>query len=483
MKLNFSNILKQSSSEKYHQELISLFNQDMLISASVGNIILPSIVFLILQDLIPSSLLLGWLIFSIFIGVVRIYISKIVSLYQIKKFFIHTYILSAVSGLLWSCMGAIVSFYADVNYLFMMAIIILGLVGGANTTLTPIYKAYLFFSLSALIPFIVVLFRREEVEFFYTGILAIIFMIFVLVGGYKHYAKLFEAITLKDKLKQVNLHLESEVKKRTQELEELNGSLEEKVEDEIAKNRMKDQQLLQQSRMAQMGEMISMIAHQWRQPLGAISASSIDMKMKIALGHFDLQDATGQEDCQNYFDAGLSRTQEYVQNLTQTIDDFRNFYKPNKESHVVDIHLPIKKSLDIIAPLAKSKNIEILQDTKATKEIEVYENELMQVFLNIVKNAQDQLIEKKVKEPKITIATENTSDGVLIEISDNGGGVAPDILTKIFDPYFSTKDEKNGTGLGLYMSKTIIEEHHHGLLSVSNNREGACFKITLKDRM
>jgi signal transduction histidine kinase len=245
----------------------------------------------------------------------------------------------------------------------------------------------------------------------------------------------------------------------------------------------KDDYLLQQSRMAQMGEMISMIAHQWRQPLGAISATSISLQTKMALNTFDLEDESGRKECLNYFDLNLKLVDDYVQNLSMTIDDFRNFYKPNKQSAKALICAPIAKALQIIRPLLVSKKIDIVENYECNKKVEMFENEMMQVVLNILKNAQDNFHEKKTPDPVITISTRSNESGSLIEICDNGGGLREEVLLKAFDPYFSTKDEKNGTGLGLYMSKTIIEAHHKGQLTVENRGGGACFIIEISNQI
>ncbi len=266
------------------------------------------------------------------------------------------------------------------------------------------------------------------------------------------------------------------------ELEEINNSLEDKVKDELSKNRNKDQQMLEQSRMAQMGEMISMIAHQWRQPLSAIASASIDLKMKIMFDNFDLDKKEEQKSCTDYFQEQLTNIETYVQTLTNTIDDFRNFYKPNKEKKVITINEPIQKSLSITEAAAKANGICITTRYESQKVFALFDSELMQVFLNIIKNAQDNFKEKQTPNATITIDTRDINEGVRVEIADNGGGIPDAIITKIFDPYFSTKDEKNGTGLGLYMSKTIIEEHHDGKLDVENRDDGVCFSITiLKD--
>ena len=125
--------------------------------------------------------------------------------------------------------------------------------------------------------------------------------------------------------------------------------------------------------------------------------------------------------------------------------------------------------------------IEVVQmGTMWNTKVKIHNNEFMQVILNILKNAEDNFREKKIKDPKITILCDCTiDDKIILEIYDNGGGIPEDVLLKIFDPYFSTKSEKNGTGLGLYMSKTIIEEHHNGKLNVENKDNGVCFRIEI----
>jgi len=253
----------------------------------------------------------------------------------------------------------------------------------------------------------------------------------------------------------------------------INDNLELKIKEEVQKNRNKDKKLLCQSRLAQMGEMISMIAHQWRQPLGAISSASIDLKMQSELKCFDLGQKQEAQSYEEYVNNSLNDIDEFVQNLTNTIDDFRNFYKPNKKLIAVTVEDIIEKSLNIIKSSLANKSIRVIKEYNSKEKIELYDNEMMQVFLNILKNAQDNFIENSIKNPYIKIATENRR----ILIYDNGGGIPENIIDKIFDPYFSTKDEKNGTGLGLYMSKTIIEEHHNGKLTAKNIDEGVCFII------
>ena len=170
----------------------------------------------------------------------------------------------------------------------------------------------------------------------------------------------------------------------------------------------------------------------------------------------------------------------YVQHLSSTIDDFRNFFKPNKEKSMSTYSELIENVLRIVDPSLNSFNIKIIQNQNCEAKFYAYPNEIKQVILNLIKNAEDMLVEKKIEEPCITITTYQEDDNLVLEIGDNGGGVPEELLAKIFDPYFSTKTNKDGTGIGLYMSKTIINEHCDGLLSVSNNAQGAIFKIQLK---
>ena len=242
---------------------------------------------------------------------------------------------------------------------------------------------------------------------------------------------------------------------------------------DITQKKKAEDALAQQSRMVQMGEMISMIAHQWRQPLNAVSLTASNLKLKF---DFEEYNAKSEEDfyqCSGEFSQGLDNIQEYIKTLSTTIDDFRNFYKTDKVSVNVKLEDIASKALKIIDTSLIAGNIKITEEYNSNKSIELYENEVMQVILTILQNAQDNFLEKNTQEPSIKIITKNK----MISISDNGGGVPKNILDKIFDPYFSTKLEKNGTGLGLYMSKTIIEKNHGGHLKVKNKGDGACFII------
>ena len=253
------------------------------------------------------------------------------------------------------------------------------------------------------------------------------------------------------------------------EVRVLNDTLISKVDTEVAKNREKDKQLMQQSRLVQMGEMTSMIAHQWRQPLSAISSTSASLELKTKLGKVN----------DEIILKHTKKISEFSQHLSLTIDDFRNFFKTDKEKKEVSLSDIIDSVLSIVEVSITNQNIELVKDLNNEQKISTYPNEIKQVLLNLIKNAEDILLEKSVQNPYIKISTSINGNKNILEVSDNGGGIPDDIIENIFNPYFSTKLEKNGTGLGLYMSKTIIEEHCNGKLSASNDVNGAVFKVEL----
>ena len=242
------------------------------------------------------------------------------------------------------------------------------------------------------------------------------------------------------------------------------------LEHELSINRRKDKQLLEQSRLAQMGEMISMIAHQWRQPLAAISSASGAIILKAK------RDRLGNELAIEL----ATKIADYSQHLSFTINDFREFFKTNKEKKSASLEEIVKCVLNIVEETMESKNIQIIKEFHANTEISTYPNEVKQVVLNLLKNAEDALLEKKISNPSIKLRTYIDHGYAHLEVSDNGGGIPDEIIGKIFDPYFSTKTKKDGTGLGLYMSRTIIEEHCQGKLNVLNSEDGVIFSIILK---
>ena len=255
-------------------------------------------------------------------------------------------------------------------------------------------------------------------------------------------------------------------KRLNKKIQQLNIELEERVKEAIEETQKKEQLLRQQSRFAQMGEMISMIAHQWRQPLAAISSTSASINLKTKLNKLDKDTALELS----------NKISNYSQHLSSTINDFREFFRENKEKKDTTYDELIQSVLRIIETSIINKNIILNKEFDSETIFSTYPNELKQVILNLIKNAEDALLDKNIENPQITIKTHKE----VLTISDNAGGVSEDIIDKIFDPYFSTKTKKDGTGLGLYMSKTIIEEHCSGSLTLVNDQYGAQFKIVLK---
>ena len=257
--------------------------------------------------------------------------------------------------------------------------------------------------------------------------------------------------------------------------------LELKVNVAVSEITKKDKLIQQQSRLAQLGEMISMIAHQWRQPLNAIAANAIGIETKLYLWEDNKRVLTkeGQEELFSFITSKLVNIEKYVQSLSLTIENFRNFYKPSKKKFFGTINHSIEQALEIVEATMKTKLITVNKEFNSKVKLDLFTHELMQAILSILRNSQDAFEEMDSKEPIINITTSDIKNGVSVKICDNGGGISDEIKDKIFDPYFSTKLEKNGTGLGLYMSKLILEEHHNGKLYFENSNDGVCFSIEI----
>ncbi|MEA1953051.1 MAG: response regulator [Campylobacterota bacterium] len=274
----------------------------------------------------------------------------------------------------------------------------------------------------------------------------------------------------KKRLEYINAELDSKVKEKTKALENINQTLESRIKREVQANREKDKQMIHQSKLAQMGEMLSMIAHQWRQPLNAISATSQNLHIKTELGTISDEIILDETEYIN----------NYSEHLSQTINDFRDFFQPDKKIIETTLTEIIGSVVNIIGTSLQHKNINLIQDLQSSSRLNTHSNEVKQVILNLIQNSKDVLFDKEPKDAFIKISTYEDENYCIVEVNDNGGGIPMMIYDLIFNPYFSTKDQKNGTGLGLYMSKTIIEQHCAGILSVHNNSKGAVFTIKLK---
>ena len=229
----------------------------------------------------------------------------------------------------------------------------------------------------------------------------------------------------------------------------------------------KDKLLTMQSKQAVMGEMISMIAHQWRQPLSSVT---------LNISNFQVKRVLNAEVSDEELDRVLNNISDTAVYLSDTINDFQTYFHPQKELKKTDVINLVQRAINFTLPRVKHTDIEIKIDAQKPIIITTYVNEIIQVLLNILNNAIDELIEMKIENPKVVVCILNEEDNVLIEVHDNAGGINEDNIESIFEPYFSTKG-KNGTGLGLYMSQMIMQKQFHTHIEVFSKEGTTVFKI------
>jgi signal transduction histidine kinase len=272
------------------------------------------------------------------------------------------------------------------------------------------------------------------------------------------------------KITEVFGRYQENVKKKEILLEDINKNLELKVQIAIDEAQKKDRAMLHQSRLARMGTMLSMIAHQWRQPLSEVSG--ILMELETASKFKKADDTMIQE--------SVKESNKVIQFMSYTIDDFRNFFKPDKQKVYFYIEDSCYEAISLIGASIKNYNITLNKKIKCNCEIYGYKREFAQVLLNLMSNAKDALIQKEIKKPTIDLEVDYIDGYSIVTIKDNAGGVNTEHMDLIFEPYFTTKGSLQGTGLGLYMSKMIIEKNMGGELSVENKDDGAVFKVKIK---
>ena len=262
---------------------------------------------------------------------------------------------------------------------------------------------------------------------------------------------------------------EKKIQKAYKELEQLNKELEHRVEEKIKEIRQKDNIILNQSKLAAMGEMINMIAHQWRQPLNAISTSAINLQIEAAMGILDTKS----------IEESAKVIQEQAQLMSKVIDDFMDYAKPTKKKEHFKLKEALQEILRMIESQLKNHNISVQVDIPKDLEVESYKKDLEHVLLNLLSNARDALDECANEEKKITIRAYKERQKVKIEVKDNGCGIPKNIQERIFEPYFTTKEQGKGTGLGLYMSRKIVKEKLDGDLFFVTSKDGTTFTIEL----
>lgn len=245
----------------------------------------------------------------------------------------------------------------------------------------------------------------------------------------------------------------------TRELADANKELEEK-----------SRIMLIQSRLSAMGEMVGNIAHQWRQPLNSLGLIIQDVEDAYDFGELD----------QTYIENMVQKSMEQINYMSKTIDDFRAFIQPNQEQELFDLYKIVSESVYLASSSLTKHGVEcVVKEPANGFKILGYGNELKQVIVNLLNNAKDAIKEKGIENGKIEISFSQERQSVKVTVCDNAGGIPEDIIDRIFEPYFTTKGNLNGSGLGLYMSKTIVEQRMHGVITVQNRDEGACFILKL----
>ncbi|NVJ54330.1 MAG: HAMP domain-containing histidine kinase [Campylobacteraceae bacterium] len=251
------------------------------------------------------------------------------------------------------------------------------------------------------------------------------------------------------------------------ELEEQNKELEKLVAIEVEKNRQKDEIIFQQNKLAAMGEMLENIAHQWRQPLMELSALFIPIEARLNFNK--------NIDNEELLDS-INKLNHITKYMSNTIDDFKNFFATNKEKTEFKLSDQINSSLGIIITGLRKNGIFVDIVIKHNPTVYGYKNEYAQVLINLLNNAKDALVDRKIKEPKIIITLDADNKNSILSVEDNAGGIQVTPIDNIFKPFF-TYGKKEGTGIGLFMSKLIIEKNMNGKLLASNKKDGANFKI------
>ncbi|MCX6075533.1 MAG: HAMP domain-containing sensor histidine kinase [Campylobacterales bacterium] len=251
-------------------------------------------------------------------------------------------------------------------------------------------------------------------------------------------------------------------------LQLLNLNLEKQVERELEKRMKSEKELSHKSRLESMGEMIDNIAHQWRQPLMNINAIFMNIDRAYELGKLNKYN----------LENNIREATTLTAHMSQTIEDFRSFFRKDKEMEIIDINDIVAYSFSLVSSI--SKDITICFDRVDTLNISIYKNELIQVIMSVISNAVDVLKQRDIKDKKIFVSIQEYLNEIEITIEDNGGGITDEHIDRIFEPYYSTKHQYGGSGLGLYICKMIIEEHMDGSIKIYNTHQGAQFIITLK---
>ncbi len=442
----------------YPNQLIENMANDLLKKSVVSLVGLSLFILYLFHDYVPLHILLLWIGSLMFFLSFRAYFSyqilhkintagKVIKRLLLYNYFVAFFVASTWGMLPW------LSFIYVPQYFDLMLAIMTGLILGSMGTLISVFSLlFIFTTTIVLFMLAILIYSHTDNHLLYAIFYTLLYFVFI-TSSYKYYETLKKSISLQNSL------------------EHLNKFLEKRVHAEVKKNQEQQELLFRQSRMAQMGEMIGNIAHQWRQPLNALNL----VIQNIYYLHVDdlLDD--------KQLKASMDKATRLTNSMSKTIDDFRNFYSDDKESVAFNVAQSILKSIEIIEASYRHNNITIEKDFDETLTIIGQSSELSQVILNILSNAKDALLSNKINKPYVKIITLIQNNALVITIQDNGGGIDDVVMGRIFDPYFSTKAEGEGVGVGLYMSRQIIS-NMEGTLEAFNHGNGALFKITFKHK-
>ncbi|NOX15490.1 MAG: hypothetical protein GXP61_05635, partial [Epsilonproteobacteria bacterium] len=276
------------------------------------------------------------------------------------------------------------------------------------------------------------------------------------------------SIAISREINKTLLEHKERVRKKEQDLKDLNNSLHTKIQKALSEAKEKDRAMLHQSRLARMGGMLSMISHQWRQPLNQLNSIMMELETRILF----------KKTTNNFLLLCVKDATKTIQFMSKSMEDFKNFYKPKKDKEDFYVSIACKDAVSLIKESLQSAKVKLDFIVKNDLKINGYKREYSQVILNLLLNARDALVSNDIENKNITLMIDSRDEFSVVTIKDNGGGINKDIIDLIFEPYFSTK-KIQGTGLGLYMSKMIIEKNMQGKLSVKNYGDGAVFEIFL----
>lgn len=301
---------------------------------------------------------------------------------------------------------------------------------------------------------------KSKMDRYIFGVVAIALCSMIAVG--------FLSFLVTQKINEALQRYRERARHKTEALKEFNATLRTKINRALEESQQKDMALMQQSRLAQMGEMLSLIAHQWRQPLSEVSGIFMELETAAKFGKADA----------SFIQENAKEADKLLSYMSRTIDDFRHFFKPSKAKERFSVEQACEEAFSLAQAVLKNSHISLHVKILAAPYIEGYPHEYAQVVLNVVLNAKDALVERKIHEPHIWVEIAYSEEGrSQVCIEDNAGGIEEEYLKTVFEPYFSTKKSSQGSGLGLYMAKMIIEKNMNGKIDVRNSTFGAKFCI------